>query len=171
MLNIVSMVNTTTDTEQDYLKAILNITETKGFARTKDVAKALGVRPATTVEMLKKLEEKGLIKREHYGPTVLTEKGTRIAAITLKKHKLLLDFFKMILVPEEEAEKDACDMEHHLSKVTNEQLIKFMAFLSHEGFFEVWANKFKNYSSSGKLIPIKFSDDEYYQDLASQNMK
>ena len=164
------MVNTT-ETEEDYLKAILNITENKGFARTKDVAKALGVRPATTVEMLKKLEEKGLIKREHYGPTVLTEKGTKIATITMKKHKVLLDFFKMILVPEEEAEKDACDMEHNLSKVTNEQLIKFMAFLSHEGFFEIWAKKFKDFSSSGKLKPIKISNDEYYYDLALQNMK
>ena len=165
------MVNTTTNTEQDYLKAILNITENKGFARTKDVAKALGVRPATTVEMLKKLEEKGLIKREHYGPTVLTEKGTKIATITLEKHKVLLDFFTMILVPEEDAEKDACDMEHNLSKITNEQLIKFMAFLSHEGFFDIWAKKFKDFSSSGKLKPIKFSDEEYYYDLATQNMK
>ena len=165
------MVNTTTNTELDYLKAILNSTENKGFARTKDVAKALGVRPATTVEMLKKLEEKGLIKREHYGPTVLTEKGTKIATITLKKHKVLLDFFTMILVPEEDAEKDACDMEHNLSKITNEQLIKFMAFLSHEGFFDIWAKKFKDFSSSGKLKPIKFSDEEYYYDLASQNMK
>lgn len=164
------MVNTT-ETEEDYLKAILNITENKGFARTKDVAKALGVRPATTVEMLKKLEEKGLIEREHYGPTVLTEKGTKIATITMKKHKVLLDFFKMILVPEEEAEKDACDMEHNLSKVTNEQLIKFMAFLSHEGFFEIWTKKFKDFSSSGKLKPIKISNDEYYYDLALQNMK
>ncbi|KYC52715.1 MAG: manganese transport transcriptional regulator [Candidatus Methanofastidiosum methylothiophilum] len=164
------MVNTT-DTEEDYLKAILNITEGKGFARTKDVAKALGVRPATTVEMLKKLEEKGLIKREHYGPTVLTEKGTKIATFTLKKHKMLLDFFKMILVPEEEAEKDACDMEHNLSKATNEQLIKFMAFLSHEGFFEIWEKKFKDFSTNGKFKPLKISEDEYYYDLASQNMK
>lgn len=160
----------TTGTEEDYLKAILNITDSKGFARTKDIAKALGVRPATTVEMLKKLEEKGLIKREHYGPTVLTEKGSKIATITMNKHKVLLDFFKMILVPEDEAEKDACDMEHNLSKVTNEQLIKFMAFLSNEGFFEVWARKFKDFSSSGKMKPMKFSDEEYY-DLAFQNMK
>ena len=57
----------TTETEEDYLKAILSITENKGFARTKDVAKALGVRPATTVEMLKKLEQKGLIKRNIMG--------------------------------------------------------------------------------------------------------
>lgn len=165
------MVDTTTNTEQDYLKAIFNITENKGFARTKDVAKALGVRPATTVEMLKKLEEKGLIKREHYGPTVLTEKGTKIATIMMKRHKVLLDFFTMILVPEEEAEKDACDMEHSLSKATNEQLIKFIAFLSHEGFFDIWTKKFKDFSTSGKLIPIKFSDEEYYYNLASQNMK
>jgi len=161
----------TTETEEDYLKAILSITENKGFARTKDVAKALGVRPATTVEMLKKLEQKGLIKREHYGPTVLTEKGTNIAKVTLKKNKVLFDFFKMILVPEEDAIRDACDMEHSLSKVTNEQLIKFMEFLSHEGFFEVWEKKFKEYSTSGKLKPIKFSDEEYYYDLASQNIK
>lgn len=146
----------TTETEEDYLKAILSITENKGFARTKDVAKALGVRPATTVEMLKKLEQKGLIKREHYGPTVLTEKGTNIAKVTLKKNKVLFDFFKMILVPEEDAIRDACDMEHSLSKVTNEQLIKFMEFLSHEGFFEVWEKKFREYSTSGKLNPLNF---------------
>jgi hypothetical protein len=62
-------------------------------------------------------------------------------------------------------------MEHSLSKVTNEQLIKFMEFLSHEGFFEVWEKKFREYSTSGKLKPIKFSDEEYYYDLASQNIK
>jgi DtxR family Mn-dependent transcriptional regulator len=161
----------TTGTEEDYLKAIFSITDNKGFARTKDIAKALGVRPATTVEMLKKLEEKGLIKREHYGPTVLTEKGSKIAVMTMKKHKVLLDFFKMILVPQDDAEKDACDMEHNLSKATNEQLIKFMEFLSHEGFFDIWTKKFKDFSTSGKMKPMKFSEEEYYYDLASQNMK
>ncbi len=164
-------MDNTTETEEDYLKAILNITENKGFARTKDVAKALGVRPATTVEMLKKLEEKGLIKREHYGPTVLTEKGVNIATVTLKKNKILFDFFRMILVPEEDAKRDACDMEHNLSKVTNEQLIKFMEFLSHEGFFEICEKKFKEYSTSGKFKSVKSSDEDYYYDLASQNMK
>ncbi|HRZ19705.1 MAG TPA: metal-dependent transcriptional regulator [Methanofastidiosum sp.] len=160
----------TTGTEEDYLKAIFTITDSKGFARTKDIAKALGVRPATTVEMLKKLEEKGLIKREHYGPTILTDKGSRIAMMTINKHKVLKDFFKMILVPLDEAEKDACDMEHNLSKATNEQLIKFMAFLSHEGFFDIWTRKFKDFSTSGKMKPMKFSDEEYY-DFATQNMK
>jgi hypothetical protein len=46
-----------------------------------------------------------------------------------------------------------------------------MAFLSHEGFFEIWEKKFKDFSTSGKLKPIKISNDEYYYDLALQNMK
>ncbi|NMC58732.1 MAG: hypothetical protein GYA51_04995, partial [Candidatus Methanofastidiosa archaeon] len=72
---------------------------------------------------------------------------------------------------QDDAEKDACDMEHNLSKATNEQLIKFMEFLSHEGFFDIWTKKFKDFSTSGKMKPMKFSEEEYYYDLASQNMK
>ncbi|RJS79052.1 metal-dependent transcriptional regulator, partial [Candidatus Bathyarchaeota archaeon] len=40
---------------EDYLRAIYEIFEQKGYVRIRDVSKKLGVKPPSVVEMMKKL--------------------------------------------------------------------------------------------------------------------
>ena len=42
---------------EDYLRIVYEIVEAKGYARIRDICKALGVKPSTVVEIMRKLDE------------------------------------------------------------------------------------------------------------------
>ena len=77
----------------------------------------------TKREFLKKL---GLATQEPYGNIELTEKGARVAAHVLGRHKVLKAFLLKLGVCDETAEKDACLMEHILSAETMERVQDFL---------------------------------------------
>lgn len=122
-------VHTLTQKAEDYLEAILNVVLTKGYARTKDVAAALGVSPSSVVEMFQKLDAIGLVEYRRYEGVVLTPKGRQIAEVIKFRHDTLKRFFLTIGVPEETADKDACTMEHELSETSIGQIRLFIDFL------------------------------------------
>jgi DtxR family Mn-dependent transcriptional regulator len=114
---------------EDYLEAILNVTLDKGYARTKDIAAALCVQPPTVVEMVKKLDQNGMITYRKYDGVTLTPAGRRIAEVIRDRHETLQSFLMMIRVPEQVASHDACIMEHELSPDTIEQIRAFVKFV------------------------------------------
>ncbi|MFP3949649.1 MAG: metal-dependent transcriptional regulator [Candidatus Micrarchaeia archaeon] len=135
---------------EDYLEAILIIVEKRGYARPRDIAKKLGVKPPSVTEMLLKLSETGYIEYEKYGEAVLTAQGMAEASKVKKRHEIFEKLLKMLLVPREIAERDACILEHNLHHKTNEQISRFVEFV---GFFEggpVFLEHFKEYSENGK---------------------
>ena len=111
---------------EDYLDAIYNINLRKGFARTKDIAEELGVKPPTVTEMLKKLDSMGYVKYTKYSGAVLTPEGEDIGRTVKHRHDTLLGFLKKIGVPDELAEKDAHILEHHISPKTIEKIKEFV---------------------------------------------
>jgi len=114
---------------EDYLEAILNISSTKGYARTKDIAEELCVRPPSVVEMIQKLSQMGFLTYRKYEGVTLTDKGRKIAEVVKDRHETLRSFLELFQVPEEVATKDACKMEHELSPETLAQIRRFSAFL------------------------------------------
>ncbi|ABE51739.1 metal-dependent transcriptional regulator [Methanococcoides burtonii] len=62
---------------EDYLEAILNITNDKGYARIKDVAVSLDLRPPNVTEMVQKLDSLGYVVCRRYEGVTLTGKGRR----------------------------------------------------------------------------------------------
>jgi len=46
---------------EDYLRAVYEIIEQKGYARIKDISRELGVRPSSVVEMMRKLHDRGFV--------------------------------------------------------------------------------------------------------------
>ncbi len=136
---------------EDDLEAILIIVEEKGYARPRDIAKKLGVKPPSVTEMLLKLSESGYVEYEKYGEAVLTAQGMAEASKVKKRHEIFEKLLKMLLVPGEIAEKDACILEHNLHHKTNEQISKFVEFV---GLFRggpVFLKHFKAYSEGGKI--------------------
>lgn len=111
---------------EDYLEAVLNVIENKRYARVGLIAKERGVAPSSVCEMLKKLDEKGLVRYEKFGGVTLTEKGKEIAMAVKDRHDTNTKLLRIIQVPEEIVEKDACTIEHHLHPKTIEQLKKFV---------------------------------------------
>jgi DtxR family Mn-dependent transcriptional regulator len=134
---------------EDYLRGLHNIMAQKGYARIKDVARELNVQPSSAVEMMKKLDAKGLVKYEKYGGITLTYKGEEIASAIKRRHDTFKEFLEIILVPEDIALKDAHALEHQLDPKTILQFTRFVEFITrapeHPKFVSRWVEQFRKY--------------------------
>jgi len=114
------------ESAEDYLEQILILLENKGYARSTDIAEALGyTKPSVSVAM-KKLRENGYISMEKGGLISLTDKGYPIARRIYDRHLTLTKFFVSIGVDAATARKDACKVEHDLSEKTFTAIRKHM---------------------------------------------
>ena len=75
--------------EEDYLKAIWAISlNTNEKASTNAIADEISTSAASVSDMLRKLQEKELIKYEKYKGVELSEKGNKLATSIIRKHRL-----------------------------------------------------------------------------------
>ena len=75
---------------QDYAKAIYSLHDrSEEPVSTSALAERLGVSPASTSAMVKRLESLGLVKREPYRGVVLSAAGERVALEVIRHHRLL----------------------------------------------------------------------------------
>ena len=134
---------------EDYLEAIYTIVEKKGYARIKDIATTLHVTPPSVTEMVQKLAKKNLVIYEKYSGVNLTDKGKDVAQSVKYRHDTFNTFLEIILVPGHIAEKDACELEHHLNPKTIEQFSKFVSFVKEAPMYPEWLQQFKEYCKTG----------------------
>jgi len=112
---------------EDYLEAIYIISKKYGSARVKEIADFLNVKSSSVSEAIGRLKDAGLVDHEKYGRIRLTSVGRQVAVEVYRKHVELLNFLVNVLgVPREIAERDACAIEHVISKVTLEKLLNFI---------------------------------------------
>ena len=117
---------------EDYLEAIFNLSKESNIARSKDIAKSLGVSRASVTGALRVLKEKGLANYKPYDYVTLTETGRSTAAEIAKKHKILESFFIDVLGIEPNiAQQAACKAEHALGPGIIAKLLCFIEFVSH----------------------------------------
>jgi DtxR family Mn-dependent transcriptional regulator len=143
---------TLTPSLEDYLETIYIISNYKTVVRVKDIAEARDVKTPSVVSALKTLSEKGLILQESYGYIELTEEGEKFGKKIYKKHKILTKFLHEILgVDINTASEDACEIEHHIDKITLDRIVKFIEFIETcpEGEPE-WLENFYHYVETGK---------------------
>ena len=137
---------------EDYLEAIWTISLREKVARVKDIAKCLAVTTPSVVSALNVLLEKNLIKHESYGYIELTDQGALKAKEVDEHHKLLFTLLNEIFgINAGIASKDACKIEHHLSKETVkriEQLIQFLQEHQEEKTF--FTSRFKGFVEKGE---------------------
>ena len=80
--------NMLTRKAKSYLEAIFRITEEKAYARIRDIASALGVSAPSTIEMVRKLDDRDFVIYRKYDGVVLTPKGEAIVyELNSKKKK------------------------------------------------------------------------------------
>jgi len=136
---------------EDYLRIVYEIVETKGYARIRDISKALGVKPSTVVEMMRKLHEQGLVIYEKYGGITLTSRGKVMAETVKRRHDTFKRFLEIILVPDDVAARDAHILEHQLDPKTILQFTRFVEFITQAAeidrprFIKRWIEGFKEY--------------------------
>ena len=88
-------------TVENYLKAIYLWSVSPGEAprllAMGRLAGALGVTPGTATTMVKTLAQSGLVRYEPYAGVVLTRAGQRLAALVLRRHRLVELFLVQVM--------------------------------------------------------------------------
>ena len=74
--------------EEDYLKALYHLEMDFNAVSTNSIAEYLEMKPSSVTDMLKKLSEKKFINYQKYKGTSLTKKGKLIALSIIRKHRL-----------------------------------------------------------------------------------
>lgn len=112
------------ESSEDYLEAMLMMQEKHGFIRSIDIAAELGVTKPSVSYATKRLRENGYITMDKDGLITLTPAGMEIASRVYDRHKTLTQFFMHLGVDEKTAREDACKVEHDLSQVTYEVIVR-----------------------------------------------
>lgn len=108
-------------TVEDYLKTIYILSKKKKVHGA-DIAGELKVSRLTVSVALKALAEEGYIFVDEAHEVHLTEKGCRIAKETYERHNTFRQLLVGLGVDEKTAAKDACRMEHDVSRESYEAL-------------------------------------------------
>ncbi len=117
----------TSESKEMYLEVMYNIEQRNEVIRSIDVAKALGYSKPSINRAINKLKEEGMITQEPYGQIMMTELGRATAEKIKNKHIHLTEFLVMSLgIDRETAEKDACRMEHVVSKKTMDAVKEYL---------------------------------------------
>jgi Mn-dependent DtxR family transcriptional regulator len=119
---------------EDYLETILQLIDTKGYARVIDIAAGLGISQASVTNMVQRMDADGLLKYEKYRGLTLTAEGRRLGENITHRHAVLTDFLRMLGLPEDIVYRDVEGMEHHVSPTTVAALVKLNAHLKKSAY-------------------------------------
>ena len=111
---------------EDYLETMLILQEKYGYIRSIDIARHLGVTKPSVSYAVKRRKESGYINMESNGPITLAPAGLKIAKRIYERHKALTAFLEKLGVSEEQAEEDACKIEHVISHETYVAICDFV---------------------------------------------
>lgn len=115
-----------TQSLEDYLEVIHVLLQTNKIARIRDIAATLTVKMPSVARAVAELKKQGLVSQEPYSGVELTEEGKRVAVVILNRHLLLRQFLIHLGVSDDNANTDACNMEHILSAETLAKIEEFM---------------------------------------------
>ena len=145
-----------------HLAAIHELMRDQGYARVSDVARALDITRGSASLTLKALKEKGLVLEDHNKFLKLSDTGSDIVDAILGNRAIVRKFLKDVLkLDEQQAEIDACKVEHLLSAQTGIQLLHFVRFLFSEDpiakqfLTEFWARSEESIDSGALLESVQ----------------
>ena len=111
------------ESAEDYLEAILALKERLGSVRSIDIVREKNIsKPSVSIAM-KKLRENGYIEMDADGMITLLPPGEQIARRIYNRHRLLRLFLEGLSVSRENANADACKIEHDISEEAFEKIV------------------------------------------------
>ena len=112
---------------ENYLETILILEQENVIVRSIDVAHKLSVSKPSVSRAMGLLRQDGYIEMADNGPIFLTDKGRELAVKTYHRHCILTEFLeKVSKVPHQQAEENACRIEHILDEDVFQGIQKFM---------------------------------------------
>jgi len=122
--------NPLTHSAAHYLMTIRALLQDQGYARVTDIARAMNITRGSCSLSLKSLKRRGLVLEDANKHLLLSPEGQRLAELVERNEELLQAFFKDVLgVDADQAEIDACKIEHLLSIDTSTKLAHFMEYV------------------------------------------
>ncbi len=119
--------NALTHSAAHYLMTIHELLASQGYARVTDIAKRLNITRGSCSISLKPLKKRGLVVEDANKFLNLSEEGRRLAEVVERNDELLEIFFREVLgMDREQAEVDACKIEHLLSLEASVRLCQFI---------------------------------------------
>lgn len=112
------------ESQENYLERILLLQRKKGYARSVDIAKALGVTKASVSHSMRLLREQDYITMDPENLIFLTPKGMEVAQQMAERHEGIARVLMRLGVDRETAYEDACRMEHDISQQSFQALLK-----------------------------------------------
>lgn len=140
--------------EENYIKAIYHLsTDTKKGISTNAIAEKLETKASSVTDMIKKLSDKKLVIYKKYYGVTLTEKGKKIAANVIRKHRL----WEVFLVDKltfswDEVHEVAEQLEHIKSAKLINQLDAFLGFPTHDPHGDPIPDKEGNWNTIDKSL-------------------
>lgn len=103
--------------DEDYLKHIFQIRLQKGAVRIRDLSEAIGRSDSSVRAAVGKLTERGYVRENEGrgGNVELTPEGRELAERVLARHHMIQEWMIKLGIAPEEAEEQACQMEHVIS--------------------------------------------------------
>lgn len=115
-----------TESREDYLETILLLMRKQGMVRSIDIANELNYSKASISRAVGLLKNNGFINVDQNGYITFTGPGLQQAEAIYDRHTTIKQFFIDVLnVSEDNAEQDACKIEHILSDESYEKLKNF----------------------------------------------
>ena len=117
---------------EDYLKTIYKLQGTETVSTT-DIAKAMDVSSASVTNMVKRLDQMGLVEYQSYKGARLTEAGCKIALEIIRHHRLLETYLKEVMgYSWADLHKEAEHLEHHISEEFEDRIDQMLGFPTHD---------------------------------------
>lgn len=114
------------ESAENYLESILKLSEQMPRVRSIDIVNELGFsKPSVSIAM-KNLKENGYITINANGSIELTDNGYEIASKTYDKEKLITKLLTSFGVSHEQAQIDACKIEHIISEESVKCIKKYL---------------------------------------------
>ena len=114
---------------EDYLEAMYNLDQEKGFISASDISERLGVKSPTVSSMVSKLAKEGYLERERYRGMKLTDRGIKVARSVIRWHETIFELLSMFGLSKEVAYVDTEGIEHHLHPSTIQKFERLVEFL------------------------------------------
>lgn len=110
------------ESAENYLETIFRLQQRLPQVRSIDIANELDFsKPSVSIAM-KNLRKNGCILMDEHGVITLTETGKKIAENIFERHTIFTKMLVMLGVSQNNAEEDACKIEHVVSNESFEAI-------------------------------------------------
>lgn len=115
------------ESEEEYLESLYNLSRGKESVRVSDLAEDLDLKAPSVVEMLNKLEKKGLVDYEKSMGCSMTDKGEKLGMRVSRRHKLAERLLSDMLDRDlSQVHDEACRLEHSFADKTADEIARIL---------------------------------------------